>query len=57
MSYGNGLMHVGNAGRSYLHHTGGMVSFSSSFHLDTGSGSAPSQARRSAPSPNIGRAC
>ena len=38
MSYGNGLMHVGNAGRSYLHHTGGMVSFSSSFHLDVASG-------------------
>jgi CubicO group peptidase (beta-lactamase class C family) len=38
MSYGNGLMHVGNAGRSYLHHTGGMVSFSSSFHLDVSSG-------------------
>jgi D-alanyl-D-alanine carboxypeptidase len=38
MSYGNGLMHVGNAGRSYLHHTGGMVSFSSSFHLDPASG-------------------
>src|SRR4051794_8943977 len=38
MSYGNGLMHVGNAGRSYLHHTGGMVSFSSSFHVDTASG-------------------
>src|SRR4051794_30347784 len=35
MSYGNGLMHVANAGRSYLHHTGGMVSFSSSFHVDT----------------------
>jgi hypothetical protein len=34
MSYGNGLMHVGGNGRSYLHHTGGMVSFSSSFHLD-----------------------
>ena len=32
MSYGNGLMRVGNGGRSYLHHTGGMVSFSSSFH-------------------------
>ena len=40
MSYGNGLMHVGNAGRSYLHHTGGMVSFSSSFHLDKASGVA-----------------
>jgi CubicO group peptidase (beta-lactamase class C family) len=38
MSYGNGLMHVGSSGRSYLHHTGGMVSFSSSFHLDLASG-------------------
>ena len=38
MSYGNGLMHVGNAGRTYLHHTGGMVSFSSSFHVDIASG-------------------
>ena len=38
MSYGNGLMHVGGNGRSYLHHTGGMVAFSSSFHLDTGNG-------------------
>jgi CubicO group peptidase (beta-lactamase class C family) len=38
MSYGNGLMHVGGNGRSYLHHTGGMVSFSSSFHLDTANG-------------------
>jgi hypothetical protein len=38
MSYGNGLMHVGNGGRSYLHHTGGMVSFSSSFHVDVASG-------------------
>jgi len=38
MSYGNGLMHVGNAGRSYLHHTGGMVSFASSFHVDAASG-------------------
>src|SRR3954452_21419056 len=38
MSYGNGLMHVGNGGRSYLHHTGGMVSFSSSFHVDIASG-------------------
>ena len=35
MTYGNGLMHVANAGRSYLHHTGGMVAFSSSFHVDT----------------------
>jgi len=38
MSYRNGLMHVANAGRSYLHHTGGMVSFSSSFHVDVESG-------------------
>jgi hypothetical protein len=38
MSYGNGLMHVGGGGRSYLHHTGGMVSFSSSFHVDSASG-------------------
>jgi hypothetical protein len=36
--YGNGLMHRTNEGRSLLHHTGGMVSFSSSFHLDTASG-------------------
>ena len=38
MWYGNGLMRVGSGGRSYLHHTGGMVSFSSSFHLDLASG-------------------
>jgi D-alanyl-D-alanine carboxypeptidase len=38
MTYGNGLMHVGSRGRSYLHHTGGMVSFSSSFHVDVASG-------------------
>ena len=39
LTYGNGLMHVGAPpGRSYLHHTGGMVSFSSSFHVDTASG-------------------
>ena len=38
MSYGNGLMHVGEAGRAYLHHTGGMLSFSSSFHVDIASG-------------------
>jgi CubicO group peptidase (beta-lactamase class C family) len=37
MSYGNGLMHVGGAGRAYLHHTGGMLSFSSSFHVDVAS--------------------
>ena len=38
MSYGNGLMHVGGGGRAYLHHTGGMLSFSSSFHVDVASG-------------------
>ncbi|MFL6765649.1 MAG: serine hydrolase domain-containing protein [Sphingomicrobium sp.] len=38
MGYGNGLMHVGEAGRSYFHHTGGMLSFSSSFHVDIASG-------------------
>ena len=38
MTYGNGLMHVSNGGRSYLHHTGGMVAFSSSFHVDIASG-------------------
>jgi CubicO group peptidase (beta-lactamase class C family) len=38
MSYGNGLMHVGGGGRTYLHHTGGMVGFSSAFHLDRASG-------------------
>src|SRR6185369_9748588 len=38
MSYGNGLMHTANGGRSYLHHTGGMISFSSSFHVDAASG-------------------
>ena len=38
MSYGNGLMRVANGARSYLHHTGGVVSFSSSFHLDLASG-------------------
>lgn len=38
MAYGNGLMHVGANGRAYLHHTGGMLSFSSSFHVDVASG-------------------
>jgi hypothetical protein len=38
MGYGNGLMHVASGGRAYLHHTGGVVSFSSSFHLDVVSG-------------------
>ena len=38
IAYGNGLMHLASGGRTYLHHTGGMVSFSSSFHLDVASG-------------------
>lgn len=38
MRYGNGLMHVSEGGREYLHHTGGMLSFSSSFHVDVASG-------------------
>jgi len=38
MTYGNGIMHVGGAKRPYLHHTGGMISFSSSYHVDVASG-------------------
>ena len=39
MRYGNGLMHVTDAAkRPYLHHTGGMPSFTSSFHIDPASG-------------------
>ncbi|MEO7240237.1 MAG: serine hydrolase domain-containing protein [Sphingomicrobium sp.] len=38
MRYGNGLMQISDEGRSYLHHTGGMVSFSSAFHVDPVSG-------------------
>jgi D-alanyl-D-alanine carboxypeptidase len=38
MTYGNGIMHVGEGGRAYLHHTGGMLSFSSAFHVDVASG-------------------
>jgi CubicO group peptidase (beta-lactamase class C family) len=37
-TYGNGLMHVTDGPRTLLHHTGGMVSFSSAFHLDAPSG-------------------
>lgn len=32
--YGLGLMHRPDEGRLLLHHTGGMISFSSSFHVD-----------------------
>lgn len=38
MTYGNGIMHVADGKRLYLHHTGGMLSFSSSFHVDVQSG-------------------
>ena len=38
MTYGNGIMHTASRGRSYLHHTGGMVSFASSMHVDVASG-------------------
>lgn len=38
MAYGNGLMHVTSDGRRYLHHTGGMISFTSSFHVDVENG-------------------
>ena len=39
MRYGNGLMHVADAAkRPYFHHTGGMPSFTSSFHIDPASG-------------------
>src|SRR5690606_14744622 len=38
--YGNGLARVTIAERQYLHHTGGMVSFSSSMHVDPEAGVA-----------------
>ncbi|WP_428407979.1 serine hydrolase domain-containing protein [Hyphococcus sp.] len=38
--YGNGIAHVNADGRAYLHHTGGMVSFSSSLHVDPAAGVA-----------------
>jgi len=38
--YGGGLAHVQVAERPMLHHTGGMVSFSSAFHLDPETGVA-----------------
>ncbi|WP_310496681.1 serine hydrolase domain-containing protein [Sandarakinorhabdus sp.] len=37
-TYGLGLMHREQDGRKLLHHTGGMVSFSSSFHVDAAAG-------------------
>lgn len=38
--YGNGLARVTIEDRPYLHHTGGMVSFCSSMHIDTQAGVA-----------------
>ena len=38
-TYGLGLMHRNDDGRALLHHTGGMVSFSSSFHVDAAASS------------------
>ncbi|WP_156254429.1 serine hydrolase domain-containing protein [Sandarakinorhabdus oryzae] len=37
-TYGLGLMHRQDEGRALLHHTGGMVCFSSSFHVDAAAG-------------------
>ena len=39
-SYGNGTARVEVNGRNYLHHTGGMVSFCSSLHVDPEAGVA-----------------
>lgn len=38
--YGNGIARVRIDGRRYLHHTGGMVSFSSALHVDPAAGVA-----------------
>ncbi|NNL88722.1 MAG: beta-lactamase family protein [Marinicaulis sp.] len=38
--YGNGVSRVKYGGRDYLHHTGGMVSFSSALHVDPEAGVA-----------------
>ncbi|WP_310476507.1 serine hydrolase domain-containing protein [Sandarakinorhabdus sp.] len=37
-TYGRGLMHRSDEGRALLHHTGGMVCFSSSMHVDAAAG-------------------
>ncbi|MEX0645762.1 MAG: serine hydrolase domain-containing protein [Parvularculaceae bacterium] len=39
-TYGNGIVRLEIDGRKYLHHTGGMVSFSSSLHVDVEAGVA-----------------
>lgn len=38
--YGNGIARVSVDGRDYLHHTGGMISFCSSLHIDPEAGVA-----------------
>lgn len=38
--YGNGVARISVDGRSYLHHTGGMVSFCSAMHVDAEAGVA-----------------
>lgn len=40
VTYGNGVGHYPIDGRTYLHHTGGMVSFVSSIHVDVEAGVA-----------------
>lgn len=40
VKYGNGIARVDIDGRPFLHHTGGMVSFVSSLHVDTETGVA-----------------
>jgi len=39
-AYGNGIARLTVDGRAYLHHTGGMISFSSAIHVDTEAGIA-----------------
>ncbi|MFZ2030896.1 MAG: serine hydrolase [Vitreimonas sp.] len=39
-AYGNGIARITIDGRSYLHHTGGMISFSSAIHVDSEAGIA-----------------
>lgn len=38
--YGSGVAHVSEGGHGYLHHTGGMISFCSSLHVDPKAGVA-----------------
>jgi hypothetical protein len=39
-AYGNGIARLTIDGRNYLHHTGGMISFSSAIHVDADAGIA-----------------